>query len=43
HRSKSTTNCLEGHLSNRESKQQIDQLLLDIRHSVDLEATIHAK
>lgn len=35
--------ALRGHLSNRESKKQIDQLLLDIRHSVDLEATIHAK
>ena len=35
--------ALRGHLSNLESKKQIDQLLLDIRHSVDLEATIHAK
>lgn len=34
---------LRGGLSNEESKRQIDQLLWDIQHCVELEATLHAK
>ncbi|MDG3062528.1 MULTISPECIES: helix-turn-helix domain-containing protein [Lacticaseibacillus] len=35
--------ALRGRLSTDTAKKQIDQLLLDIQHCVDLEETIHAK
>ncbi|ARY92771.1 MULTISPECIES: helix-turn-helix domain-containing protein [Lacticaseibacillus] len=35
--------ALRGRLSNDYAKKQIDQLLLDVQHCVDLEETIHAK